>query len=120
MRHVIPLVGVACAGLLLGACATQQGRFMRMAEPFPARPETCEVEVMRSGLPTKEFVRIARLDVHLEKTHFIRSGFEEAWPELRRQACLSGADAIIEMEERTSSYLETRIYHVTATGIKYR
>jgi hypothetical protein len=63
---------------------------------------------------------LPRLDVHLEKTHFISSDFESALPELRKQACLSGADAIIEIQEQSTGYLEMRSYHVTATGIKYK
>jgi len=73
-----------------------------------------------TGAPGKEFVRISRVDVHLEKSAFIASAFEDALPELKKQACLSGADAIIEIREQSSSILETRAYHVTATGIKYK
>jgi uncharacterized protein YbjQ (UPF0145 family) len=69
--------------------------------------------------PQKPVRRISRLDVHLEKTHFMTSSLEDALPELKKQACLSGADAIIELNERSSSVGETQIYHVTATGILY-
>jgi hypothetical protein len=46
--------------------------------------------------------------VHIEKTHFLDSGIEEALPELKKQACLSGADTIIRFQERRGAYLEAR------------
>jgi uncharacterized protein YbjQ (UPF0145 family) len=40
-------------------------------------------------------------------------------PELKKQARLSGADAVIDIQEKHSKVLETSVYHVTATGIRY-
>jgi hypothetical protein len=99
---------------------TKQSRYAMIDQAYPKRAEGCFIEVFRNQQPEKEFIRISRLDVHIEKTHLIGSGFDEALPELNKQACLSGADAIIDVEESHSSHLETKIYHVTATGIKYK
>lgn len=55
------------------------------------------------------FLRISRLDVHKEKTHFIGSSLEQALPELKTQACLSVADAVIEIKEHSSTLGETKI-----------
>ena len=49
----------------------------------------------------------------------MKSSFEDALPELQAQARLAGADAIIEIDERQSQVLETMVYHVTATAIRY-
>jgi len=38
---------------------------------------------------------------------------------LRVQGDREGADAVIEIEERRSQILETMVYHVTATGVRY-
>jgi hypothetical protein len=84
------------------------------------RSEDCDVQVFRYGAPQHEFTRVSRIDVHIERTFFMQPTFGEALPELRRQACLSGADAIIEIEERQSAIVENRSYHVTAVGVKYR
>ena len=62
---------------------------------------------------------ISRLNVHLEKAFFVPSDLSSASGELRRQACLSGADGVIDIEEKNSSYLETRIYNLSATGIRF-
>jgi hypothetical protein len=87
-----------------------------------SRATDCKVEVYQTGLPSKEFVRIPRIDVHLERTYYIRSTFEDALPELKARACESGADAVIEIQERSSNInlSETNLYHVTATGVKYQ
>jgi hypothetical protein len=101
------------------SCATQQSRYSPLGEAYPAKPENYDVQLFRESMPERPFVRISRLDVHAEKTHFIGTSFESVLPELRRQARLSGADAIVEIQEKTSMVGETRIYHVTATGIRF-
>lgn len=78
--------------LMVAACSTTQNRYV-------------------------PFERISRIDVHLEKTHFIYSDLEDALPKPQKQARLSGADAIIDIKERKSSVGDTQIYHVTATEI---
>ena len=104
---------------LTAGCATTQSRHEFLAERYPPRAADATVEVFRSGLPEVPFKRIARLDVHLEKTGFMTSRFEDALPELRKQARQAGADAVIDIEERRSQVLETMVYHVTATGARY-
>jgi hypothetical protein len=90
-----------------------------LGQTYPPKPESYEVQVFSGTAPARPFVRISRLDVHLEKTHFIGSSLEDALPELKKQARLSGADAIIEIRESSSMVVETKIYHVTATGIRF-
>jgi hypothetical protein len=101
------------------SCATSQSRHSLLGQSFPPKPEGCEVRVFRATAPDRPFVRISRLDVHLEKTYFAASSLEDALPELKKQARLSGADAIMEIREHSSMVGETKVYHVTATGIRY-
>jgi hypothetical protein len=112
---------ILLAVILAASCATTQSRHSMLSKSYAIQPlsEDYEVEVFRVGKPQKPFVKISRLDVHLEKTHFIGSNFDDALPELKRQARQSGAQAIIDIEESKSQVGETMIYHVTATGIKY-
>ncbi len=107
------VVGIAAG------CATTQSRHEFLADRYPARAADAPVEVFRSGIPQVPFKRIARLDVHLEKSGFVKPTFEEALPELEKQARQAGADAIIEIDERPSQILETMVLHVTATGVRY-
>jgi hypothetical protein len=86
---------------------------------YPPKAATFEVAVFPNDLPTKPFERIARLDVHLEKTALETSTLKQAMPELLKQARAAGADAIVEIKEQRSTVGETRILHVTATAIRY-
>ena len=108
--------------LVLGAgCATTTlSRFTPLDQPYPPRPEGCDVEIFHGRQPAREFVKIARIDVHIEWSAWFQPRLDDAEPELRRQACFAGADAVIDLEEQMGSHIETKRYHVIATGIKYR
>jgi len=111
---------VALSALLcFNGCATTQSHISFLAEHYPPHAADAAVEVFRDGVPSRSFNRIARLDVHLEKTGFVKSYFEEALPELKKQARQAGADAVIEIQETRSQILETMVYHLTATGVRY-
>jgi hypothetical protein len=105
--------------LLLSGC-TSASRFVRIGDPQPARPEDCSIQVFKTEKPSRQFVRVARLDVHIEQAVWSQPTLDDALPELRKQACLAGADAVIEIEELKGGYLETRMLHVVATGIRWR
>jgi hypothetical protein len=91
-----------------------------LGDSFPPKPEGYNVQIFHDELPQRPFSKISRLDVHLEKTHLIGSSFlNETLPELEKQARLSGADAIIEIRGINSSVGETKIFHVSAIGIRY-
>ena len=113
------LAALAC--VLLASCATtsKQGRWAYLDEPCPARPTDAPVDVFRDGHPERPFTEVSRLDVHLEYTQFTVPRFENALPELERQARESGADAVIDLDERWWKVGETRVYHLTATGVRY-
>ncbi len=115
----LKISGVVLMALMLTSCMTTQSRFSALDQSYTPKPEGYEVEVFPEGIPQRPFIKISRLDVHLEKSHFIKSSFEDALPELKKQARLSGADAIIEIRESTSRTGETTIYHVIATGIRF-
>lgn len=118
--HTVSGLAAVFLGALLVSCATTQSRFAPLGQAYPPRPVDCNVAVHRESVPPKAFERVSRLDVHIERTGFAQADFESALPELKKQACLSGADAIIEIQERSNSRLEDRAYHVTATGIKFK
>ena len=107
--------------LFLTAC-TSHGRYTMLVPTHTSKSPDCDVDVFQAGYPSREFVKIARIDVHIERTYYLRSNLKDVLPELRKQACETGADAIVEIEERSSkmNLSETHIYHVTATGIKYQ
>jgi len=121
VRRTVSTSAVVFLGTLLVSCATTQSRFTALGQAHPPRPEDCSVAVLKESVPQKAFERVSRLDVHIERTGFAQGDLESAIPELKKQACLSGADAIIEIRERSTGFrFENRAYHVTATGIKFK
>jgi len=120
VRHVRTPIIVLLLTILLSVCASHQSRFVPLQRTYDALPKDFDVQVYRYEPPEQPFERVARLDVHIEKTHFLSTDFEDALPELKEQARLSGSHAIIEIEERKSSLLETKIYHISATGIRFK
>ena len=119
MQTIRSVIALGCAAVLAVSCATSQSRFVPIGKAYPPRPEGSVVEVFRAELPSRPFERVSRLDVHLEKAFFAGSSLESALPELTRQARLSGADAIVDIRESHSMVGETKVYHDTATGIRY-
>ncbi|WP_243050457.1 hypothetical protein [Dyella sp. RRB7] len=116
MKRLLWVVFLASS---LNACMATTGNYRSLNEHNAARPPDCDVAIFKDQLPAKPYVAISRLNVHLEKTFFTPSDFSSASGELRRQACLSGADGVIDIEEKKSSFLETRIYNLSATGIRF-
>jgi len=120
MNHPVRgFVVLVLATLFFVACSTTKSRYSMLAGPYPAKPENYEIQVFVKELPQRPFKKISRLDVHSEKTSYSGPSLDAMLPELKKQARLSGADAIIEIRERLSWVIETRVYHVTATGIRF-
>lgn len=93
---------------------------MLVAQHNP-KPADCHIEIFTNGQPPRQFERISRLDVHIERTYYVKSQLNDALPELRKEGCASGADAVIDIQERSSNFnlAETNAYHVTGTGVRY-
>jgi len=109
----------ALIALCVVACATTQSKFRWLGSSYPAKPASFPVEVFESGPPTRPFQKIARLDAHFEKTGFMPTARQTGLEELKKQARAAGADGIVEIQESHSQVGETRILHMTATGIRY-
>lgn len=113
------VAAIAAVLAAMAGCVSTVGRYDFLDRSYPERPTDAPVEAFATGEPSHPYVRVARLDAHLEKTGFMSSSLDEALPELKRQARRAGCDAIIEISERRSEILETRVYHVTAIGVRY-
>ena len=113
------VIAAFAASILLAGCVTQS-RFAPIGDARQPKPGTCPIDVFTGQPPQRDFVRVARLDAHVENTFFVPQALSALLPSLKRQACLAGADAIIDIKESRSMLIETQIYHVTATAIAYR
>jgi uncharacterized protein YbjQ (UPF0145 family) len=86
---------------------------------YPPKDETFEVAVFESVLPSQSFERIARIDVQMEMSASAEATLKDAIPELKRQARLAGADAIIDIRLQRSKAGESTLFQVSAMGIRY-
>lgn len=106
--------------LAFTGCATMQPTSFRVGEQRrPAKPANAVVLLFKDTEPIRKYEVVARLNVHLEKTFFIPSVFDEAKPQLEAMARQHGADAIIHVDETKSRHLETFIFNVTATAVVF-
>jgi hypothetical protein len=97
-RSLVPV-----ALLVAGACVDADVRLIGPARP--SRPPACAVELVPVGPPPYDVVDVASVNVSCAKTR------ERCLDELRKDACVVGADTIYGFSERSES-----IYiHMTVT-----
>ena len=113
------IVGILLLTIMLTGCSTVQGNFLPLGKKYPSRATNSKVKILKSGMLSSSYTKVARIDVHILKTFYCQPSFDDALPEIKRQANLSGSDAVIDIQERTSGYGEYKEYHVTATGIRF-
>lgn len=77
-----------------------------------------DVEVLATP-PARPYTKVSSLDLYIEKKAPGEPSLEEVLPELKRQARLSGAEAVIEVQWTLRGAPDAAVYHVTATGIAY-
>lgn len=96
-----------------------QSNAFALGERRVPKPTQSTVDVFRDSLPVRPFTAVARLNVHVEKTFFIPTAFNEAFSKLETLTRQHGGGAIIDVKETTSRLNETFIYNVSATAIMY-
>lgn len=75
--------------------------------------------VFKDSLPTRKYEVVAKLNVHMEKSFFLHTAYEEVLPQLQELARQRGADGIIQIKEERSQIAETFVYNVTAAAILF-
>jgi hypothetical protein len=104
----------------LTGCMATTGNYRPLGSTtYPPRAANCDLTIFKDAPPNRPYESISQLDVHLEKTFFLPSDYDSAIGDLKRQACRSGADGIVDIKEEHSSYLETKIYNLSGTGIRF-
>lgn len=59
--------------LMVAACSTTQSRYVPLVIDQSPKAEDHPILIFHESVPERPFERITRIDVHLEKTHFISS-----------------------------------------------
>jgi len=86
-----------CLALALLAAACVDIEVQRIGPDRPSRPPGCAVELLPDTKPAYEFVDVATGTVSCARKR------DKCLDELRKQACVVGADAVYGFSERTES-----------------
>ena len=115
------MLSIMLGVLLMAACSSEPpARFSPWgSKSFPAKAETFEVAVFESVLPEQAFERIARIEVAMQMPSSAEPSLQDALAELKRQARLAGADAIVDIRLARSTTGAVMRFQVNATGIRY-
>jgi len=80
------------------------------------------MEIFGENKPEKRYEVVARIDVYVRRnkiTQGRQATYEEAAPELKKQACKAGADAVIVLRQTVSSSGEFKVLYVKAEAIHF-
>ncbi|MGB7621519.1 MAG: hypothetical protein WBN92_04135 [Terriglobia bacterium] len=87
-----------------------------------ARPLDCEIEVLEDSKPLDPFETVAQIDVYVRRNKVTRGRqgvFEEALPELKKQACRVGADGVMVLRQTVSHNGEFKLLYVKSEAFHY-
>jgi hypothetical protein len=120
MRHD----GVARLSLALAfvvGCSGVSESTQTVGAPLAARPPDCAIEILETR-PAREYRVVANIDAYVRRnkiTGGLRGVAEEAYPELRRQGCAVGAQAVLILDQTVSKSGEFKLLYVKAVAIEY-
>jgi hypothetical protein len=109
--------------VILAGCASEVSNHTFLREARTPRPGSASVDIFTNGLPTRQFERVAILDVHCEAQFFADRTIQNAIPIFVKEARAAGCDAVIEIQEAKAPEnwtLETKVRHYTGVGVTYK
>jgi len=86
VRAIAVIVSVAA----VAGCAS--AKFIPTREAFPAKPENCAMEIFTSKAPDRAYEEIGIIE---GEGMLGAESLEDVLPEMVKQACLAGGDALI-------------------------
>ena len=96
---------------------------VKMVGPaLPTRPPDCQIEVLEESKPLNPYETVAQIDVYVRRNKVTRGRqgvFEEALPELKRQACRVGADGVMVLRQTVSHNGEFKLLYVKSEAFHY-
>lgn len=130
MNHLIPkeqsrffAFGFFGIAFLLGGLFSGVRSEVKIVGPtLPAKPPTCEVEILENTKPTRGFETVAQIDVYVRRNKVTmgrQAVYEEAVPELKKQACRVGADGVIVLRQTVSRNGEFKLLYVKSEAFHY-
>ncbi len=94
----------------------------RTGPKLASKPKDCKIEIIDKEKPERPHEEIARIEVFVRRNKITQGReavYEEAVPELRKQACKLGADAVVVLRQRVSHSGEFKLLYVKTIAIRY-
>jgi hypothetical protein len=126
-----------CFALILFAMGTQfsgvRSEVETIGPKVPPRKSDCEIRIIDKTKDDQQqnkdearvepkYAEVARITVYVRRnklTQGRQAALEEALPELKKQACKAGADALIVLHKRISSSGEFKLLYVRALAVRF-
>ena len=126
-----------CLALSLFAMGSQfsgvRSEVETIGSKLPPRKSDCEIRIIDKTRDDQQenkgearvepkYTELARITVYVRRnklTQGRQAALEEALPELKKQACRAGADAVIVLHQRISSSGEFKLLYVRALAVRF-
>lgn len=114
---------VCVLATMMSSCATHAriSFVPKGSAAYEPRQPSCDVQVFRDAKPDRPYVEIGTINYHDERHRTSAGGLtlDAALPEIRRQACAAGADAVVNLHVTDEKRLEWAMFHVTAIAVRF-
>lgn len=113
------------AGLFVGVlacCSSVTNQVQYTGSRLAAKPENCAIEIFDKTTQKPHRV-VAEIDAYVRRnklTGGLQGVYEEAVPELRKQGCAAGADAVIVLNQAVSNSGEFKLLYVKAVAVQWQ
>ena len=117
MNRLLMAVALA-AGLFSGV----RSKVERTGLSRPPREKNCEIQFSQQKAPEREHEVLGRIEVWVRRNKLTmgrRAVYEEAEPELQKQACQLGAEAVVVVQQTVSHSGEFKLLYVKSHAIRF-
>lgn len=107
---------------LLASCSSVTDQVHSVGPAQQPRAADCAIEILDKS-PEKPHRVVADIDAYVRRnkiTGGLRGVLEEAVPELRKQGCAAGADAVVVLNQTVSQSGEFKLLYVKAQAIRWQ
>lgn len=113
---------IAALFLFQGLFSGVHSKVERVGPAPPARPKNCAVEFFDRQAPERTHELLAHVHVWVRRNKITmgkRAVYEESAPELQKQACQAGAEALVVLQQTVSHSGEFKLLYVKADAIRF-
>ena len=120
VRLASRVAGIAFVAMLAN-CSAVTNSVQPVGAALQPRAPDCNIEILDKNT-TRPHRVVAQIDAYVRRnklTGGLRGVFEEAIPELKKQGCAAGADAVVVLNQTVSQSGEFKLLYVKAVAIHY-